>query len=481
MGWFDDNKVKKENQKFAELASKVTSCLNVTCDDNGKLSIIRNDATAGLSEEELKAFNGIYDDEGQMKYRSDTLKEKYPDDYLEVDYNDQLMGVSEAMNDMIMFVKLNDAGYLNSLNNEELDAFLKEGVARYAECEDAIDAGVYGVTSEEWNKADDATKLMWQTANEYVLKTWNEGMLNKGRDFELLRGESLDNYTRDDLGYFSPYINIDNDGKISKVNVSVYDGLTKKEENTASHIQDSGSQSEYIDIRMAERYTDDYLDLTADDPSMQKGFDQISLLEKMNDPGYINSLSDEEFQKQAKQATVMFNTPPMSEGVFGVDSETWASADEETRNQYRENSELIRDAWDKKLDELPVMKEIHNNKDFDLTDDQKQSLMNEYSVLALDEKENSPSIVQQAQAAVSGFSWSNFKDKVKDCFGAAKEWFESTAVGAWTMEKIDVAKDKFREILGVDMDKSNLIDRTNMSFDVDLTKESSSKGVELET
>lgn len=402
--------------------------------EKGEL-VVEKHEYENLTEDQRKQYDSLPSDAQKhwMEQLQSRESDNYPSNYLDMSQFAKDTATKDGMKDLELLGKLSDPAYINSLTDDQIIDLAKECSERYDIQKDAWKDDVIGVSSDEWNAASYDEKKSLEDKSVATVKKWSIGVAMTD--------------DKNNIADQFKYVDIQDDGTFTK-NIDINAGLSEAEKKEIAAIKDSKGQEIRRENMLADKYKDNYLDLKAEDPAMQEAFSQISTLEKMKDPGYLNTLSDEEFDELATDAFAMANVPPTSEGVYGVSADDWEAANDAQRAKYREQSASIKEAWTKELESHEQMNDLHTKQnDLALSKEDKESLQNEYADMVSKNADTVSS--EQSKEEQSESPWSNLKERFSRCFETAKEYFQSTAVGKWVTEKVGDIKEFVVDKIGV--------------------------------
>ena len=218
-------------------------------------------------------------------------------------------------------------------------------------------------------------------------------------------------------------------------------GLTADEIKQYNELDKHSTEAarNYKLAQLDKRYGDDYLNVTADDPAQQPRFDDIALIHKINNQGYLNSLSDSEFQDIANEYVEYMNSHSLAieQGAIGYDDITWEKmSDSEKEKAIATSQECVNEyvrkcavSFPEHLEELGIVSSV-------LPEPPDNVTPNADVQPSTDSAEN-----DQPSAEESESTWSKIAAGIGGAFKSAADWFASTSVGSFIIDKFENVRD----------------------------------------
>lgn len=276
-------------------------------------------------------------------------------------------------------------------------------------------------------------------------------------------------------------VELDADGRVDFKRTNYLAGLSMAERETYSHIGSSTAAEQYRAERLNEKYPEDYLQVkvdtgltaeqqaqydayaaqngtaaeeyrkamvnqnTAASRQKQEVFDELSMLERANDPGYLNSLSEDEFNDFCNEYVTYKFTH--QSGVYGyTDEELSGMSEEEISLIKAENMVYVNE-----FNELIGHDGIEPSADQQHGDSSQDSPQQESP--SEEPQQTSPADGEPASNGTddskdNGVSstWNKLKENVSVAFTAIGNWFASTEVGEWVIDKYNDIFNKDKEV-----------------------------------
>lgn len=213
------------------------------------------------------------------------------------------------------------------------------------------------------------------------------------------------------------------DGSITYTRKDSQAGLTDAEKQEISMIESSTDAEERKMYIMKEKFPEDYLEFETGDSVKDKAMEDIALVVKMTTPSYLNSLSQEELNDLCDKYVEFaenhtFDHAKGSMLIYTKD-QLDSMTDAQIEEAYAYQAECV-NTFNSLVEQQYI--DFNNMKGSD---------------------KNGPEAADEADNNKGESAWSKLKNNVTAMATAVSNWFKSTAVGEWVM-------DKYEDIFGKD-------------------------------